>query len=244
MSHDKPKPREPKPLRSFFERPAHVPPLPNAPPLPSPVATPVATPVAGPPAAPASAARPAVEPPKPAADPAREAPRTPERAPEPVVEPLRADAHVSLARWEDELPESLVICCSDGRYHAHFEEYVRAHLSERPDMIALPGGPAGLDGWGSSFDHERVLELSLRLMIESHRLRAIWLIAHAECAFYAHKHPGLAPAARLERQHADLRAARRRLRERWPALTVHCVFATPRDGRVVFTPECVEDRPA
>jgi hypothetical protein len=240
MSQDKPKPREPKPLRSFFERPLHVPPIPT-PPRPAEHTKPVEMPKAvefpkpAPLPAPHPVSRPAsVSHPAPAPAPAPEPLREPEPAPALGLAP--ADAHVSEARWEDELPESLVICCSDGRYHAHFEEYVRAHLSERPDMIALPGGPAGLDGWGSSFDHERVMELSLRLMIESHRLRAIWLIAHADCAFYAHKHPGLALAARLERQHADLRLARKRLLERWPTLTVHCVFATPRDGRVAFNP--------
>ncbi|TAJ24477.1 MAG: hypothetical protein EPO68_01365 [Planctomycetota bacterium] len=225
MSREKPTPREPKPLRSFFERPVHVPPLPTPPKAPPPAAAPDEEPAAEPVAAPIELAP---VPPAPI--------RAPEAPPEPPLEPARADAHVSIAAWENELPESLVICCSDGRYHAHFEEYVRAHLSERPDMIALPGGPAGLDGWGSTFDHERVLELSLRLMIESHRLRAIWLIAHADCAFYAHKHPGSSPAVRLERQYADLRTAKRRLLERWPALTVHCVYAEPRGGRVVFNP--------
>ncbi|MBM3977905.1 MAG: hypothetical protein FJ299_13065 [Planctomycetes bacterium] len=250
MSKDERKPREPTPLRSFFTRPPPLPPPVKAAPEPPEQAEPSVQ--SGPPAKPAVPAPlvPLVEraieaavaaaPPKysglarAAADLAESALKgtPPTRAP---VE-LGDDAHVTRERWEDELPESLVICCSDGRYHAHFEEYVRTHLSERPDMIALPGEPATLDGWGSSFDHERVLELSLRLMVESHRLRAIWLIAHAECAFYAHKHPGLSGEARLERQNADLRTARKRLLERWPALAVHCVFATPRDGHVAFEP--------
>ncbi len=50
--------------------------------------------------------------------------------------------HVSSQTWNPERPETLMICCSDGRYHQHFEDFVPGRVSERPDFIALPGGPA------------------------------------------------------------------------------------------------------
>jgi hypothetical protein len=127
-----------------------------------------------------------------------------------------------------------VICCSDGRYHPHFEEYVRTHVSERSDMLALPGGPAGVDGWLSTFDHERVLDQSLRLLFESHALTSVWLIAHEGCSFYRAKHGAISAKSLLERQWSDLAIVRRRLKQRWPAVEVHCLYASVREQRVVF----------
>lgn len=126
------------------------------------------------------------------------------------------------------------MCCSDGRYHAHFEEYVRSHVGLRPDMIALPGGPVGLVGWSSSFDHERVLDHALRLLTGSHAIHAAWLIAHQGCGFYRDKHGNLPEEQLAALQRRDLLLARRRLLERHPGLAVHCVFARVHGERVLF----------
>jgi hypothetical protein len=65
--------------------------------------------------------------------------------------------------WSEDRPETLVVCCSDGRVHAQITEYVRHAVSERPDLFAVPGGPACIDPWTSSFDEARVFEQSMRL---------------------------------------------------------------------------------
>ena len=136
--------------------------------------------------------------------------------------------------WNDVRPRSLVICCSDGRYRPHLEEFVNSLVSERPDVIALPGGPAIADPWSSSFDHARVFDESFGLLCASHDLRSIWLVAHAGCSYYRHKHPGLDAPALEKRQHDDLAKARALLLERRPGIAVRRVFARVADGRVVF----------
>jgi hypothetical protein len=149
----------------------------------------------------------------------------------------RSPVRRSTSLWSPERPEVLVVCCSDGRYHAHLEEFVRASepgAGERPDMIALPGGPAALSCWSSSFDHQRVLEHALALLTGSHPLRTAWLIAHQGCGFYRARHPGAGEVELEARQRGDLALARRALRERCPGLDVRCVLARVSGEEVEF----------
>ncbi len=136
--------------------------------------------------------------------------------------------------WSAERPQTLLVCCSDGRYHPHLEEFALRRVSERPDLIALPGGPAAIDAWTSSFDHARVFAESFELLLASHDLRSIWLVAHEGCSYYRHKHPGLDAAGLAQRQQDDLAKARMLLLERRPGLAVHRVFARVTGGRVLF----------
>lgn len=145
-----------------------------------------------------------------------------------------AAPYVTRAAFDPERPETLVVCCSDGRYHGPIEEFVRAQVSERPDLFAVPGGPAVIDAWASSFDHARVFESSFELLFTSHDLHSAWLIAHEGCGFYRHRHGALADEAIRARQWTDLRRARAMLLERRPKLEVHLIYARIADGRVIF----------
>jgi hypothetical protein len=145
-----------------------------------------------------------------------------------------ASSYVSSQPWSDERPETLVICCSDGRYHPHLEEFAHHRVSERPDMIALPGGPAAIDAWASSFDHARVLAESLDLLLASHDLKALWLVSHELCSYYKRKHPALDESRLLRRQLDDLRRARDLVRERRPDLAVHLIHARVEGELVTF----------
>jgi hypothetical protein len=137
--------------------------------------------------------------------------------------------------WSADRPETLVVCCSDGRWHAQVEEFVRAEVSERPDLYALPGGAAAFDPWSSSFEQARVLEESFRLLAKYHDLRSVWLIAHENCAYYYAQHGQLDPGAMLRRQCDDLERACGVLRDWHPRLTVRKIYAALEDQRVVFT---------
>ena len=139
-------------------------------------------------------------------------------------------------RWSAERPETLVVCCSDGRYHAQIEEFVRHEVSERADLLAVPGGPACVDPWTSSFDEARVFEQAMRLFVAAHDLHSVWLIAHHGCAYYGQKHPGLDVRALRDAQVADLLRARSLLRASHPKLAVRCIFAGLSGDEVVFTP--------
>jgi len=136
--------------------------------------------------------------------------------------------------WSPDRPETLVVCCSDGRWHAQLTEFVQAEVSDRADLYAVPGGPAVLDAWNSSFDEARVFEQSMRLFAEYHRISGIWLIAHEGCAWYSLKHPHLDMPAILKRQVADLRRGKEILLERHPGYDVRLIFAEHDEHGVVF----------
>lgn len=127
------------------------------------------------------------------------------------------------------------MCCSDGRWHAPILEFVDHEVSERADLYAVPGGPAAFDAWNSSFEEARVFESAMRLFVEHHDLRTLWLIQHEGCSYYRVKHPGLDAPALLARQIADLRRAAAVSRERHPRLGVRAILATLKDRRAHFT---------
>jgi len=145
-----------------------------------------------------------------------------------------AAPYVTRADFDPRRPETIVVCCSDGRYRTSIAEFLSSRVSELPDIYAVPGGPAHIDAWASSFDHARVFESSLELLMASHDLRSAWLIAHEGCAFYRHRHGALASEAIRARQVTDLRRARVLLLERHPKLAVHLVYARLTGGKVTF----------
>ena len=144
------------------------------------------------------------------------------------------DEFVATEPWNPKRPQVLVVCCSDGRFHAPILEFVKDEVCDRPDLLAVPGGPVILDPWASSFDEARVFESALRLFLDAHDLRQAWLIAHDGCAYYGCKHPGLDARAFEELQKRDLRRGAEILNERAPHLAVYLRYARLVDGRVRF----------
>src|SRR5262245_25456439 len=96
---------------------------------------------------------------------------------------FRSGLFVAHAPCAQDRPETLVVCCSDGRWHAQVEQFVRAAISRRADMYAVPGGPACLTP-RHDVALTRTAEESLRFLVKEHRLETIWLITHENCAFY------------------------------------------------------------
>lgn len=144
--------------------------------------------------------------------------------------------YVARSVWSPARPETLVVCCSDGRWHAPILEFVNHSVGDRADLYAVPGGPAAFDPANSSFEEERVLDQAMRMFVEYHALHSIWLIQHAECAYYRMKHPHITPAALEARQGADMRRAAEIIRVRYPNLGVRAIQATLGNGHAVFTP--------
>lgn len=136
--------------------------------------------------------------------------------------------------WSPDRPETLVVCCSDGRWYAQIMEFVWHEVSERADLYAVPGGPGVLDPWNSSFDEARVFDASMRLLAEHHALSGVWLIAHEACAWYRAKHPHLDAKALRDRQIEDLRRGRDLLLERYPRYEVRLIYTSHREDGVVF----------
>jgi carbonic anhydrase len=137
--------------------------------------------------------------------------------------------------WSPDRPETLIVCCSDGRWHAHLEEFVHHEVSERADMFAVPGGPACIDPWNSTFDEARVFDAAMRVFVSFHDIKAVWLIAHEGCAYYRGKHPHIDDRTMRLRQEEDMQRARQLLLERHPNLAVLRVYASLNGREVVFT---------
>ena len=155
--------------------------------------------------------------------------------------PAAGASFVSRVPWDPDRPKVLVVCCSDGRFHGPIVDFVDHEVSDRADLLALPGGPAVVDPWNSSFDEARVFGAALALFEAHHDLHEAWLIAHERCSYYRVRHPAATPAELAARQRADLRRAAALLRARASRLDVRLVWAAVDDSRVVFT--TVPDEP-
>lgn len=125
-------------------------------------------------------------------------------------------------------------------------EFIRARICHRADLYAVPGGPAVLDPWNSTFDEARAFEEGMRLFEKHHDLTSVWLIAHEGCAFYREKHPHYDPAGLRRRQIEDLGRARKMVLGRHSQMDVRLIFASRREELVLFDPcdsEVAEDKP-
>lgn len=140
------------------------------------------------------------------------------------------------APWQTERPETLVVCCSDGRWHAQIEEFVQHQVSMRADMYVIPGGPAGLSLWSSSFEESRGIEKAFHFLAKHHDLRSVWLIGHENCAYYLTRYSATRDEKFiLRRQLEDLERARTTISKWQSDLVITKVFASLANGQVVFS---------
>jgi carbonic anhydrase len=140
------------------------------------------------------------------------------------------------APWGAERPETLVVCCSDGRWHSQIEEFVQHQVSTRADMYVIPGGPGGLSLWSSSFEESRGIEKAFHFLAKHHNLKSVWLIGHQSCAYYVTKYSSTRDENFIfRRQLEDLERARRTISNWKDDLVIKKVFASLDKGRVVFS---------
>jgi carbonic anhydrase len=149
---------------------------------------------------------------------------------------------VASTPWNGQRPGALVVCCSDGRWHTHVQEFVRTVVSDRPDLYMVPGGPAGLSVWSSSFDEAHVAEKSLRFLAEQHQLQSVWLIAHADCAYYRTKYQPHDARFIIRRQLDDLKRSAETIHRWYPHISAHRIFAFLDGDRVRFESVASEEQ--
>lgn len=150
------------------------------------------------------------------------------------AKPPMADEFFAPTPWNPDRPRTLVICCSDGRWHAQVEDFLDLKAARRADMCVLPGGPAAFSLWGAGFDESQVLEKNFKFLAKHHDLESVWLIAHAGCAYYSTKYPYRDPGQMIHRQLEDLEHAKVTI-SRWQhGLQIHKVFASLETDRVKF----------
>jgi hypothetical protein len=148
---------------------------------------------------------------------------------------LTGEQYIATTTWSSARPEHLVVCCSDGRWHAQVEEFLRSHVSARADLYMVPGGPAEFNLWSSSLDERAVALKTLRFLMEHHQLRSIWLIAHQDCAYYRAKLNPLDASYILRRQLQDLNQAAGAITREYPNVALHRVYAALERNKVTFT---------
>jgi hypothetical protein len=149
---------------------------------------------------------------------------------------LHADIFIAPTPWNPDRPRTLVICCSDGRWHAQVEDFLDHRAAKRADMCVLPGGPAAFSLWGAGFDESHTLEKNFKFLAKHHDIESVWLIAHEGCAYYTTKYPYRDPKQLHSRQLEDLEQARKTI-DRWrTGLQIYKVFASLETNRIKFTP--------
>lgn len=124
-----------------------------------------------------------------------------------------------------EHPTTLTFHCSDGRFTAAVEWLMRQERVSRYDIVAMPGGPALLDMAGATILEAEASRAGMSFLIQGHRIRQAYLIAHAGCGFYDKRLAGRAPEKILERQVLDLQVAAAWLRRVHPTVAVHAFMA-------------------
>jgi len=83
--------------------------------------------------------------------------------------------------------QALAVYCSDGRFEAQCEDFVRKGLGiERFDLIVLPGGPARLVGPEDSAPGQQTAIEELSFLVKAHNLQRVVLIQHDDCGYYQH----------------------------------------------------------
>jgi hypothetical protein len=149
------------------------------------------------------------------------------------------DAYEASARWDAERPDTLVICCSDGRWRAATQEFVEHHLSaaSHADLVMVPGGIEPLTLLDLLPKDFNFLRRRLEGLVETHGTRRIVAIAHEDCGWYRHRRVGPVAVDLRERQLTDLKRAAARLRPMFPGVLVEAWYARLSDAptpRVVF----------
>jgi hypothetical protein len=141
--------------------------------------------------------------------------------------------------WDPVRPETTIITCVDGRWYRHFQEFARDHLKTGPrtDFLAVPGGIEPLTLLDLVPKDFNFFRRRLEALVEGHGTKRIVAIAHQDCGWYRARKIGPVKIDLRERQLADLRRARARLRDMFDGVIVETYFArlsetTPQ--RVVF----------
>ncbi len=138
--------------------------------------------------------------------------------PEPVI-------YESAVAFDSSRIQAAALYCSDGRFGEPMDDFLHGSLQlPRYDRLALPGGAACLAGHFRSFRQRDALDEALRFLIAAHELRRIVLIAHSDCAYYAHW-LGISGPDLEARPFDDLRSAAARIARVARSLAIEGYFA-------------------
>lgn len=131
-------------------------------------------------------------------------------------------------------PEAVVVHCSDYRFQAAIQTFLRTITTHSYDLLAVPGGAHFAAAGYFLPKHHAVGKYHLKLLIELHHLKRCILIDHADCAFFKQRLAFFfAEPSLKEKQLANLRKAHAVVQEWFPTLLVDAYFAQAGDERLV-----------
>jgi hypothetical protein len=115
--------------------------------------------------------------------------------------------------WNEQLPETLVIACSDGRFQEEVDEFLKRHLAiDHFDRLYVPGGAGALAASGREIVRRDRLRSDCRFLITTHGIERVILMFHgpavdgpaeALCGDYRRRLPTSSPAAIRDQQERD-----------------------------------------
>ncbi len=124
--------------------------------------------------------------------------------------------HTTETQWTPELPNVLVVCCSDGRLQEATDEFLHGHLGIGDyDRLYAPGGPGVLAVGGPEFTHSSQYRDDLAFLVRAHQVQELLLIFHGRgpdgpnssaCAYYGRILPEASTEEINQRQAQDLAA--------------------------------------
>jgi hypothetical protein len=160
---------------------------------------------------------------------------------------MQSFPYTSAVPWRQIRPTTLVVACSDGRFHLQLDEFLHEKLKlERYDRLYLPGGPGALADSAQEFLRIDICRNEFRFLLDAHSIEEVILLPHggsedgpeiAMCADYTRKFPGR-PTADLRAQQAiDTREVADRIRGWSQKVRISAYRAeVTADGHVTFVP--------
>jgi len=151
----------------------------------------------------------------------------------------RGVVYESSLPWDPGRPATTIVCCVDGRWYQHVQQFAKEHLNagQRTDFLAVPGGIEPMTLFDLVPKDFNFFRRRVEALVESHGTSRIVAIAHQDCAWYKSRRIGPWTIDLREQQIKDLRAAAQRLREMFEGVTVETYYARLSDGqppKVVF----------
>jgi len=132
-------------------------------------------------------------------------------------------------------PAALAVYCSDGRFTEAVEELLHSLGHDRLDTLTMPGGAALLETTTATFSALEACRAATSFLVRGHSIEHVVLLAHEGCGFYRDRMRYDSPEAIVQRQHADLRAARDWILRTHGGVSIDLYYASVVDDRVAFS---------
>ena len=139
----------------------------------------------------------------------------------------------SSVEFDSRHPEALAIYCSDGRFADSIEQLLQQHGFHFHDTINLPGGPGIFDSLTGTYISAEVMRGCSNFLIQGHKIKSVFLLAHAGCGHYLQKYPGESAEKIREIQLKDMEYARKIILQT-NTVEVRKYYVTPVDKHLVF----------